>query len=219
MYKLIIFDLDGTLLDTIDDLANSVNFALKQYNFPTHPIETYRFMVGNGVNKLLERALPEEHRNADVISMVKQDFIKYYFAHSDEFTKPYQGVGELLKKLSEEGYQLAIASNKVHVATAELAERFFPEIKFIIVLGQRDGFPTKPNPAILEEIIDAAGVSKKEVLYVGDSGVDVATALNTGVDFAGVLWGFRPRTELETVGAKNFVENAEDLYALIISQL
>ncbi len=216
MYKLIIFDLDGTLLDTIDDLANSVNFALKQYNFPIHPIEAYRFMVGNGVNKLLERALPVEHRNADVILMIKQDFIKHYFAHSDEFTKPYQGVNELLKKLSDDGYQLAIASNKVHVATTELAKRFFPETKFIKVLGQRDGFPTKPDPAILEEIIGTAGVSKKDVLYVGDSGVDVATAINANVDFAGVLWGFRPRNELEAIGAKTFVENTEELYKLIL---
>ncbi len=219
MYKLIIFDLDGTLLDTIDDLANSVNFALQQYNFPIHPIEAYRFMVGNGVNKLLERALPDEHRNADVISMVKPDFIKHYFAHSDEFTKPYQGVNELLKKLSDDGYLLAIASNKIQVATAELAAQFFPEINFVKVLGQRDGFPAKPNPAILEEIIATAGVSKKEVLYVGDSGVDTATAINAAVDFAGVLWGFRPRSELEALGAKTFVENADELYELIISQL
>lgn len=216
MYKLIIFDLDGTLLDTIDDLANSVNFALKQYNFPIHPIEAYRFMVGNGVNKLLERALPEEHRNADVVSMVKQEFIKHYFAHSDAFTKPYQGVSKLLNKLQSDGFQLAIASNKVHVATAELAKRFFPEIKFIKVLGQRDGFPTKPYPAILEEIIASAGVSKEKVLYVGDSGVDVATAMNANVDFVGVLWGFRPRSELEAVGAKTFVENTEELYKLIL---
>jgi phosphoglycolate phosphatase len=215
MYKLIIFDLDGTLLDTIDDLANSVNFALQQYNFPIHPIEAFRFMVGNGVNKLLERALPEEQRNADVISMVKQDFIKHYFAHSEEFTKPYQGVSELLKKLSSDGYLLAIASNKVHVATAELAARFFPEINFVKVLGQRDGFPAKPNPAILEEIIATAGISKKDVLYVGDSGVDVVTAINAAVDFAGVLWGFRPRSELEAVGARTFVENTEELHALI----
>lgn len=218
MYKLIIFDLDGTLLDTIDDLANSVNFALQQYNFPIHPIRAYRFMIGNGINKLLERALPEEHRNADVISMVKQDFIKHYFAHSDELTKPYNGINELLKRLYSEGFRLAIASNKIHFATAELATRFFPEISFTKVLGQRDGFPTKPNPAILEEIIATAGVSKKEVLYVGDSGVDAATAMNAEVDFAGVLWGFRPQNELENAGAAVFVKNTEELYRLISSK-
>lgn len=215
MTKLVIFDLDGTLLDTIEDLANSVNYALQQYNYPTHPIEAYRFFIGNGVNKLLERALPEDKRNADFVSMLKVDFIRHYYAHSEELTRPYPGITELVNTLYSDGYQLGVASNKVHDATVELVRRFFPDVKFTAVFGQRDGYPVKPNPGILEEIIEMAGVQKSEVMYVGDSGVDVATAYNAKVPFTGVLWGFRPRKELEEVGATRFVETTEELYEII----
>jgi len=217
MYKLIIFDLDGTLLDTIEDLANSVNFALNKFNFPTHKTEDYRFFIGNGVDKLLERALPEPKRNEDNLSMVKAEFLKCYYNHSDTFTKPYAGIVDLLVKLQQNGFKLAVASNKIHKATVDLTALFFSDIFFSDVLGQRDGFPTKPNPAILNEIIKNAGVDKLEVLYIGDSGVDVATAYNTGVDFVGVLWGFRPQNELEEVGAKVFVNDTDELFKLINS--
>lgn len=216
MKKLIIFDLDGTLLDTIEDLANSVNYALQQHQLPTHPIEAYNYFIGNGVNKLLERALPTELQNSDMISMLKIDFIKHYSAHSEEYTKPYNGITDLITRLYKDGFQLAVASNKIHQATTDLVQRFFPTIQFTAVFGQREGYPTKPNPSILDEIIKKADVHKSEVLYVGDSGVDVATAFNAKVDFVGVLWGFRPQKELEEVGAHNFVENAGQLYNLII---
>lgn len=215
MTKLIIFDLDGTLLDTIDDLANSVNHALKQYNFATHPADAYRFFIGNGVNKLLERALPENKRSPELISMLKVEFIKHYYAHSEELTRPYPGIVDLIEQLYRDGFKLGVASNKVHEATVELVKRFFPTVEFTLVLGQRDEFPVKPNPAILDEIISKAGVSKNEVLYIGDSGVDVATAYNAKVPFTGVLWGFRPRKELEDVGATQFVATTEELYRII----
>ena len=217
MKKLIIFDLDGTLLDTIEDLANSVNHALSLHNFPTHPISAFNFFIGNGLNKLLERALPETQRNQDIIAMLKADFVTHYYSHSDQYTKPYPGILELITQLSTEGFQIAIASNKIHQATADLAKRFFPEINFVAVFGQRDGYAVKPNPAILEEIIGIARVEKSEVLYVGDSGVDAATAYNAKVDFAGVLWGFRPRKELEDVGATRFVNSTHELYNIIKS--
>ncbi len=216
MKKLIIFDLDGTLLDTIEDLANSVNYALQQHRLPVHPVEAYNYFIGNGVNKLLERALPAELRNADMVSMLKVDFIKHYYAHSEEYTKPYQGITDLITRLYNDGFQLGVASNKIHPATINLVQRFFPDIQFTAVFGQREGYPTKPNPSILEEIIEKANVQKSEVLYVGDSGVDVATAYNAKVDFTGVLWGFRPQRELEEVGARNFVETADQLYRQII---
>jgi len=217
MYKLIIFDLDGTLLDTIEDLANSVNYALEQFCFPTHKSEDYLFFIGNGVNKLIERSLPESKRNADIISMLKVEFTKHYYSHSDAFTKPYAGISDLLIKLQEGGFKLAVASNKIHPATVELTARFFEDIRFTDVFGQREGFPVKPNPSILNEIIANAGVEKSQVLYVGDSGVDVATAFNAGVNFVGVLWGFRPQEELEEVGANVFVNDAEELRHLITS--
>lgn len=211
MIKLIIFDLDGTLLDTIEDLANATNHALKQFNFPLHDTATYRFFVGNGINKLIERALPEEHKNADAISMVKHEFLKYYMFHADDCTKPYSGITELLTKLQQGGYQLGVASNKMHDATVDLVKRFFPGISFTSVLGQRDGIPVKPSPEILNEIVSAAGVLKSETLYIGDSGIDAQTAINANIQFTGVLWGFRPRRELEEAGAERFVEKPEEI--------
>lgn len=218
MKKLIIFDLDGTLLDTIEDLANSVNYALKLHKLEPHPVEDYNLFIGNGLSKLLERALPVDKQNADMISMLRGDFMEHYTQHAEEFTKPYPGIIELLNNLSTKGYQLAVASNKYHKATVELVKRFFPETEFRAVFGQRDGYPVKPNPGILEEIIQIACVNKAEVLYVGDSGVDVATAFNTKVDFVGVLWGFRPRKELEEVGAEVFVENTDELERVILQR-
>lgn len=215
MLKLVIFDLDGTLLDTIEDLANATNHALKQFNFPVHEVASYRFFVGNGVNKLLERALPEAHKNADAISMLKHEFLKYYLIHAEDCTKPYPGIPELLTKLHKKGFQLAVASNKMHDATVELVGRFFPEIPFTTILGQREGIPVKPSPAIVDEIVERAGVTKSETLYVGDSGVDAATALNAGVPFVGVLWGFRPQQELEAAGATLFVEKPEEIEKLV----
>jgi phosphoglycolate phosphatase len=147
--------------------------------------------------------------------MLKVYFIKHYFAHSEELTKPYPGISELLAKLYSEGYQLGVASNKVHDATVELATRFFPDVKFTAIFGQRDGYPVKPDPGILEEIIALAGVDKDEVMYVGDSGVDVATAHNAKVAFTGVLWGFRPQRELEEVGATRFANTTDELYGII----
>lgn len=215
MPKLIIFDLDGTLLDTIEDLANSTNHALKQHGFPEHAVEAIRLFVGNGVNKLLERALPEDKRTVEIVSMVKVDFIRFYFSHADEFTKPFPGITDLLTTLYNEGYQLAVASNKMHDATVKLIKRFFPEIEFTAIRGQREGFPIKPNPAILEEIIEIAGVEKNDVLYVGDSGVDAATAYNAKIAFTGVLWGFRPQNEMEEAEATSFAQTAEELYKII----
>lgn len=215
MIKLIIFDLDGTLLDTIEDLANATNHALKQFNFPLHDTASYRFFVGNGINKLIERALPKEHQNADAISMVKHEFLKYYLFHAEDCTKPYPGITELLAKLQQGGYQLGVASNKMHDATVDLVQRFFPEISFTSVLGQRDGIPVKPSPEILNEIVSTAGVLKSETLYIGDSGIDAQTAINANIQFTGVLWGFRPRRELEEAGAERFVEKPEEIVGLV----
>ena len=213
--RLLIFDLDGTLLDTIVDLANAVNFALRQFNFPEHPVEAYRFMIGNGINKLIERALPEAHRHADSISMMRHEFMRHYSRHADNFTRPYPGIGEMLQTLQNSGFLLGVASNKMHAATVELVKHFFPEINFSLVLGQRDGVPIKPAPDILFEIMVAANVDKEETLYIGDSAVDAITAINASVPFIGVLWGFRPQSELAQAGTTHFVLKPEEILKLL----
>jgi len=218
MYKLIIFDLDGTLLDTVDDITNSVNYALSQFNFPTHSKETIRSFIGNGLTKLIERSLPVDQCNNDYISMVRHEFMKHYAIYSETLTIPYAGVENLLEKLQSMGYLQAIASNKVHSATQTLAKKYFGSINFCQVFGQREGVPVKPNPEVLYEIMQTAGVIKSETLYVGDSGVDAQTARNAGVDFVGVLWGLRPKSELLDNGATVFIEQACELLEILKSQ-
>lgn len=213
--KLVIFDLDGTLLDTIEDLANATNHALQLHGFPTHPVESFRFFVGNGVNKLIERALPESHRSSEMVALLKKDFISYYFTHAEACTKPYPRIPELVSALQAEGYQLAVASNKIHEATVSLVKRFFPDISFSIILGQREGIPVKPNPQIIDEIVDFCRVTRKDTIYLGDSGVDASTAISANVDFIGVLWGFRPQTELEQAGAFQFISDPLEALQLI----
>lgn len=211
MKKLVIFDLDGTLLDTIADLAAAANHALQKAAFPVHDTETIRTFVGNGISKLLERALPEGARTAENVERLRTDFVPYYDAHNAEQSKPYPGVAALLLRLQERGMMLAVASNKYQAATEKLVAHYFPGIRFVKVMGQREGVPVKPDPTIVFDIMEAAGVGKEDVLYVGDSGVDMQTAHNAGVDAVAVSWGFRPRTELEAFRPLAIIDRAEEL--------
>ncbi|MDO5490713.1 MAG: HAD family hydrolase [Bacteroidaceae bacterium] len=211
MKKLVIFDLDGTLLDTIADLAAAANHALQKAGFPVYDTETIRTFVGNGISKLLERALPEGARTAENVERLRTDFVPYYDAHNAEQSKPYPGVAALLLRLQERGMMLAVASNKYQAATEKLVAHYFPAIRFVKVMGQREGVPVKPDPTIVFDIMEAAGVGKEDVLYVGDSGVDMQTAHNAGVDAVAVSWGFRPRTELEAFRPLAIIDRAEEL--------
>ncbi|WP_077155164.1 HAD family hydrolase [Bacteroides bouchesdurhonensis] len=211
MKKLVIFDLDGTLLNTIADLAHSTNYALNKLGYPTHEIDQYHFMVGNGINKLFERALPEGEKSEENVLRVRKQFIPYYDQHNADDSCPYPGIPELLSNLQTAGIQLAVASNKYHSATQKLIEHYFPEIHFTAVFGQREGRNVKPDPTIVFDILKIAGVDKKEVLYVGDSGVDMQTAANAGITACGVTWGFRPRTELEKFNPSYIVDSAEEI--------
>lgn len=211
MKKLVIFDLDGTLLNTIVDLAHSTNYALNKLGYPTHEIDQYHFMVGNGINKLFERALPEGEKSEENVLRVRKQFIPYYDQHNADDSCPYPGIPELLSNLQTAGIQLAVASNKYHSATQKLIEHYFPEIHFTAVFGQREGRNVKPDPTIVFDILKIAGVDKKEVLYVGDSGVDMQTAANAGITACGVTWGFRPRTELEKFNPSYIVDSAEKI--------
>lgn len=211
MKQLVIFDLDGTLVNTIADLADSVNHALQTLGYPAQPYEKYPYFVGNGIYKLIERALPPESRDEATIRSVKAVFMDYYMLHNTDKSTVYNGVGELLQALAGKGVAIAVASNKVHEATVAMIARLFPGTEFACVLGQRDGVPTKPNPAIVDEILLKTAIERNEVLYVGDSGVDMQTAHNAGLTAVGVTWGLRPRSELEQNSADIIIDNPMEL--------
>ena len=215
MKKLVIFDLDGTLLNTIADLAAATNQALQYYGYPIHDTDAYRFFVGNGINKLFERALPENERSEENISKIRSQFVPYYDKHNADFSRPYPGISALLSYLQSAGIQIAVASNKYQAATEKLVAHYFPEIHFTAVFGQREGVNVKPDPTIVFDILKLANVRKEDVLYVGDSGVDMQTAANAGVTACGVTWGFRPRTELEEFAPQYITETAEEIKRLI----
>lgn len=213
MKKLVIFDLDGTLLNTIADLANSTNHALKQCGFPEHETSEYPFFVGNGINKLFERALPEGEKSEENVLRVRKEFVPYYDKHNADFSTPYPGIPELLKRLQEKEVMLAVASNKYQSATEKLIAHYFPAIRFVAVFGQREGITPKPDPTIVYDILSIARTDKEDVLYVGDSGVDMQTAINSGVTSCGVTWGFRPRAELEAFKPDYLVDSPNEILA------
>ncbi len=211
MIELIIFDLDGTLLNTLDDLAVSANYALRQHGYPEHELNAYRYFVGNGITKLIERALPEEARREDIILRLRKEFVTYYQRHKTDLSHPYPGITELLTQLRRQKICLAVASNKYQQGTRELIDHFFERNLFSVVFGQRENIPVKPDPAIVFEILKQTGIKKSATLYVGDSGVDMQTARNSGLTSIGVTWGFRPRQELEENGACYLVDTPEEI--------
>ena len=196
MKQLVIFDLDGTLLNTIADLAAAANHALGALGLPVRSQAECQSFVGNGVGKLLERALPEGKKTPEYMAKIRPAFFEYYDKHLADATLPYTGMAQLLAQLQKRGIKLAVASNKYQSATERLVKHFFPDIHFTAVLGQREGIPVKPDPAIVNDILFAAGCAREDVLYVGDSDVDMQTAKNAGVRVCGVLWGFRTREVL-----------------------
>ena len=212
---LVIFDLDGTLLDTIGDLAVACNAVLALRGLPQHSYEEYCHFVGNGIMRLVERALPEELRTPYTVAAVRADFVKYYTEHIDAYTKPYDGIPELVAGLVRRGVRIAVASNKFQAGTEKLVRLFFPDVPFAAVFGQREGVPLKPDPAVVEEILSLTGAAKERVLYVGDSGVDMQTAAAAGVRSVGVTWGFRDREELVESGAAHIVDKPAEILDLL----
>ena len=206
---LIIFDLDGTILNTLEDLAASGNHILARHNYPTHSTEAYKMFVGNGIRKLVERILPEEQRTESNISMLYQEFLEYYDVHKMDKTVPYSGIIELLEGLQNQGIKLAVASNKAHEAMGPLMRHYFPTIRFSAVLGYRPGALPKPNPDMVFEIIEAARETQESTLFVGDSCVDMETAARAGLKKIGVLWGYRTKEELVNAGADYILEKPD----------
>ena len=202
-YKAVIFDLDGTLVDSLADLSDSVNLMLESYGFPTHEMEKYRYFVGNGSKKLMERTLPRD--KAASAEFVEEALVKYKAIYKDrllEKTRPYNGVLELLAELKSRGIPLAVCTNKHNDAALTIVKILFAPGTFEEVLGDRPGFPKKPNPATPLEIASHLGVKPDEVAYLGDTSVDMETAVHAGFLPVGVLWGFRPEEELVKSGAK-----------------
>ncbi|MGL5315434.1 MAG: HAD family hydrolase [Peptostreptococcaceae bacterium] len=217
MYKLAIFDLDGTLLNTLEDLANACNYALNKMGLPTHEVEKYKTFVGGGRYKLISGILPAESRNEETINKTLVLFDEYYESHMIDMTKPYDGICEMLEDITNNGVEVAIVSNKPHEFTIDVVEKFF-EKTFKIVYGHRVGYPTKPEPESVLQIINEYKLDKNDCVYIGDSNVDIKTAINANIKSIGVAWGFRGREELENEGADFIVETSEELKSVILKQ-
>ena len=205
MYKVYIFDLDGTLLDTLGDLAAAVNYALREHGMPEHSIDDVRRFVGNGVRKLMERAIPDGTANPE-FEATFATFRQYYMAHSLDTTRPYDGIPETLAALKARGCRLAVVSNKMMAATQELCQYFFPDtIEVAIGENEAEGIRKKPAPDTVFAALHQLGVGEEDAVYVGDSDVDLETARQSGLPCISVLWGFRDRDFLIKHGAKTFV--------------
>ena len=214
MTKLAIFDLDGTLLDAVKDLGNATNHALTEC---THPIEAYYQMVGRGIYNLFRAAVPAGQSTEEVVQRMASIFIPYYDAHKCDFTRPYDGIPAMLKTITAAGVRLAVASNKYQDGAEKLVHHFFGEYDFVRILGQREGQPIKPDPAIVDQVLaEVPSVTKSETVYVGDSNVDMQTGLNAGVRTVGVSWGFRTREELAAYSPSAIVDTPEELSRVIL---
>ena len=213
MYKAVLFDLDGTLLNTLSDLAASVNHVMRKYGYPEHSEDAIRSFVGNGVRNLMRRAMPRGEDDP-VFEEALLEQINYYRKNDRVKTKPYDGVLELLSALREKGILVGILSNKEQVAAKELCGEFFPE-SYDIALGNVKGRPIKPDPAIVEEALLKFKLNKSEVLYVGDSETDAATAQNSGIDCVLVSWGFRDREMLEKFSVRAIIDKPMELVAYV----
>lgn len=213
-YKLVIFDLDGTLLNTLDDLSAAVNYAMLQRGFPQHTRDEYMKMVGHGARNLMRQALPIEHNDDEtLIDAVLADFRAYYNTHIDVYTKPFPGIHELLVKLHQESVKLAVASNKFQEGTEQLIKEFFPKIPFVAILGNRPDFPLKPDAEVIEEVLRKSGTKREEAVMVGDSDTDMETAVNGGIRGIAVNWGYRNMRSIEGL---TVAETAEELLKLLL---
>lgn len=213
-YKGIIFDLDGTLLDTLTDLSNSVNQVLKVNDFPTHSKDDYRQLIGKGFKDLITRSMPD-NINEECIEKGLTKFLEIYDQDYMKETKPYDGIMELLIDLQSLDIKLAVNSNKRNDYTNELIKKNFPEIHFIECFGERKDVPKKPDPTSAFELRNLMDLKSEEILYIGDSKTDIQTAKNANMDSIGVLWGFRDLKELQANGATYIAKKPEDILKIV----
>ncbi len=217
MKKIAIFDLDGTLINSIYDLADSVNAALALWDLPCHSTASYYTFVGNGMEHLVRTAMGDKGSDDTLYSQVRADFDRIYAEHCNDKTCAYDGLEDVLSKLESAGIDTAVLSNKAHVYVGDILKKNFPHHSFSLAWGQQDGIKRKPDGEGVLRMLDALGYDQSDCVYIGDSNVDVLTAQNAGVDVIGVLWGFRSEEELREYGAQNIVSTPEQLYNMIIT--
>lgn len=213
-FKGVIFDLDGTLLDTIQDIANAMNTILKRYNFPTHDLDSYRFFIGSGIAKLVERSLPSEVSESAKYPKLVEEVFQEYALHLNKFTAPYPGVVDLLDGLTQLGVPFAILSNKADEFMDEVVSNYFSKWDFAVVLGARYGLPKKPDPYSVLEIAEIMALQPSEIVYLGDTDIDMQTAVNSGTYAVGAAWGFRSAEELRANGAHVVIQNPCEILEL-----
>lgn len=214
MIKAVLFDLDGTLADSLSDLADSTNFALSEMGLPIHGRDEYKYLVGDGIPKLIERALPEGEKTEQNQKQCLDIFMRRYKEHYHDKTVAYDGIPDMLSRLKSDGMKIAVISNKADDMAVKVTEKLFGSI-FDVVAGKREGFPTKPDPALTLEVIRQLGVKPQESVLVGDSGMDMAASVNAGATGIGVLWGFRLEDELLKNGARYIVKSPAEIPEII----
>lgn len=211
MKKLVVFDLDGTLVDSIVDLGNAVNFALKNHNLPLHPMSDYYNFVGNGMEDLVRRSMGSVGSDNELYLKVRKDFNEHYNAHSNDNTIAYKGIAELLDALKCRGIKTAVLTNKAQEYVGDILKKCFPDFNFDLYYGQRQGVERKPHPQAFEMLLKELKVSKEDCLYIGDSEVDVKTAFNAGVEFVAVTWGYRSVEIIKEAGAEIIVDTPKEI--------
>lgn len=214
MIKAVLFDLDGTIANSLKDLANATNIALEKYGFPTRQTEEFKYFVGDGIPKMLERALPEGEKTSESVERLLAVFKPFYAVHYADNTYPYEGVTELIASLKADGIKTAVVTNKVQEMADIVVNKLYGNV-FDIVFGKREGIPAKPDPTAALMTMKSLGVKPEECIFMGDSGMDVAAAVNSGALPVGVLWGFRDREELMQNGARYIIEKPAELLEII----
>lgn len=215
-FKTIIFDLDGTLLNTLQDLADAGNSLCEDFGWPTHTLDAFRLFIGDGIAKLVERILPPGQYSAEFLAERISVFEQRYQRHMCDKTEPYEGIIELLKRLTERKKQIAVLTNKTDFLAQKLIKEKFPLLSFDKICGKSSCYAPKPDPASLLALMDSLNADKSTTLYVGDSRCDVETAHRAGIKCCGVLWGFRGKEELEAAGADWLVVDANELECVIL---